>query len=91
MVCILSEEEEIEFKYSEPLNTILLIIILICTSASSLYIYFLIKEPSENSILYGLNQFYQLGILFVTLLAFVIFVAKPIIRKILIKPKSKQL
>ena len=89
MVCVLNEEEEIEFKYREPLNTILLIIILICTSASSLYIYFLITEPSENSIFYGLNQFYQLGVLFVFLLAFVLFVAKPVIRKILIKPKSK--
>jgi len=89
MVCILNEEEEIEFKYSEPLNTILLIIILICTSAASLYIYFQITEPSENSILYGLNQFYQLGVLFIVMLAFVLFVAKPVIRKILIKPKSK--
>ena len=86
---ILSEEEEIEFKYSEPLNTILIVILSIGLSAFSLFVYFQIIEPSEDSIFYGLNQFYQLGVLFVVLLAFVLFLARPLMRKMLIKPNSK--
>lgn len=86
---ILSEEDEIEFKYSEPLNTILIVILSICVSGFGLFIYYQIMRPSENSIFYGLNQFYQLGVLFVVLLAFVLFVARPLMRKILIKPNSK--
>lgn len=85
----MSEEEEIEFKYGEPLNTILLLIILIVVSAVSLFLYFQITQPSESSFLYGLNQFYQLGVLFVVLLAFILLIARPLIRLILIKPNNK--
>ncbi|AOT08764.1 hypothetical protein S4054249_13270 [Pseudoalteromonas luteoviolacea] len=85
----MSEEEKIEFKYGEPLNTILFLIILILVSAVSLFLYFQITEPSESSFLYGLNQFYQLGVLFVVLLAFILLIARPLIRLILIKTNNK--
>ncbi|GMM87026.1 hypothetical protein MTsN2n4_42560 [Pseudoalteromonas sp. MTN2-4] len=85
----MSEEEKIEFKYGEPLNTILFLIILILVSAVSLFLYFQITQPSESSFLYGLNQFYQLGVLFVVLLVFILLIARPLIRLILIKPNNK--
>ena len=85
----MSEEEKVEFKYGEPLNTILFLIILILVSAVSLFFYFQITEPSESSFLYGLNQFYQLGVLFVVLLAFILLIARPLIRLILIKTNNK--
>ena len=85
----MSEEEKIEFKYGEPLNTILFLIILILVSAVSLFLYFQITEPSESSFLYGLNQFYQLGVLFVVLLVFILLIARPLIRLILIKTNNK--
>jgi len=85
----LSDEDEIKFKYGEPLNTILLVVILIVVSAVSLFLYFQITQPSESSFLYGLNQFYQLGVLFVVLLAFILLIARPLMRLILIKPNKK--
>ena len=85
----MSDEEEIEFKYDEPLNTILHVVLLIVVSAVSLFFYFQITHPSESSFLYGLNQFYQLGVLFVVLLAFILLIARPLMRLILIKPNKK--
>lgn len=85
----MSDEEEIEFKYGEPLNTFLLVVMLIAVSAVNLFFYFQITQPSENSFLYGLNHFYQLGVLFLVSLAFLLLIARPLIRSILIKPKRK--
>ncbi|GHG66583.1 hypothetical protein GCM10010919_14400 [Alishewanella longhuensis] len=85
----MSDEKKIEFKYSEPLNTILLVLIMIAVSAVSVFLYFQITQPSESSLLYGLNPFYQLGVLFVASLAFILLIARPLIRLILLKPNKK--
>lgn len=85
----MSDDKELEFKYGEPLNAILLVVILIMVSSISLLLYFQIMQPSESSFLYGLNKIYRLGALFVVSLAFVLLIARPLIRLILIKPNKK--
>ncbi len=83
----MSQGDKAEYKYKEPLRTILMVIILIFLSGIGIFANLKIMSPTEQSVFFSLGEFERLGVFIVIMVSLIFLVAKPLLRLVLVQRK----
>ncbi len=83
----MGQDDKAEYKYKEPLRTILMVIILVFLSGIGLFANLKIMSPNEHSVFFSLGEFERLGVFILIMVSLIFLVAKPLLRLVLAQRK----
>ncbi|WP_065188864.1 hypothetical protein [Shewanella woodyi] len=83
----MSQDDKTEYKYKEPLKTILMVVILMFVCGIGFFANLQIMTPDEQSPFFSFGEFSRLGVFFVAMLFLILFVARPLLKHVLAERK----